>query len=65
MMNKIIPISKKAQKKLRLARYPALGASKTNSDPIVHLAQIMHISCTNTNTVSKRTEMRFHITHVT
>jgi hypothetical protein len=26
MMNKIIPISKKAQKKLRLARYPALGA---------------------------------------
>jgi hypothetical protein len=25
MMNKIIPISKKAQKKLWLARYPALG----------------------------------------
>jgi hypothetical protein len=25
MMNKIIPISKKARKKLRLARYPALS----------------------------------------
>jgi hypothetical protein len=33
MMNKIIPISKKARKKLRLARYPALvggeGAEST------------------------------------
>jgi hypothetical protein len=28
MMNKIIPISKKARKKLRLARYPALVAEE-------------------------------------
>jgi hypothetical protein len=28
MMNKVILISKKAQKKLRLARYPALFSSK-------------------------------------
>jgi hypothetical protein len=28
-MNKIIPISKKAQKKLRLARYPALPTTLT------------------------------------
>jgi hypothetical protein len=28
LMNKIIPISKKARKKLRLARYPALGAAR-------------------------------------
>jgi hypothetical protein len=25
----------------------------------------MHLSCTDTNTVSKHTEMRFHITHIT
>jgi hypothetical protein len=25
----------------------------------------MHLSCTDTNTVSKRTKMRFHTTHVT
>jgi hypothetical protein len=30
MMNKIIPISKKARKKLRLARYPALFISHEN-----------------------------------
>ena len=27
--------------------------------------QTVHLSCTNTDTVSKRTETRFHITHVT
>jgi hypothetical protein len=25
----------------------------------------MHLSCTDTNTVSKWTEMRFHMTHIT
>jgi hypothetical protein len=32
---------------------------------MVHLAQIVHLSCTETNTVSKRTEMSFHLSLVT
>jgi hypothetical protein len=40
------------------------GASKKISVPMVHLAQTMHLSCNDTNTVSKRTETRFQITHV-
>jgi hypothetical protein len=40
------------------------GASKMISEPVVHLAQIVHLSCTNANTVSKWTEMRYHMTHV-
>ena len=35
------------------------GASKTISKPMVPLTQIVHLSCTDTNTVSKRTEIRF------
>jgi hypothetical protein len=42
-----------------------LGASKTISEPMVRLAQTVHLSCTGNNTVSKRTETRFHMTHVT
>jgi hypothetical protein len=41
------------------------GASKTISEPVVHLAQTVHLSCTDTNTISKQTEMRFHKTHIT
>ena len=41
------------------------GMSNTISEPMVHLAQTMHLSCTNTNTVSKRKEERFHMTHIT
>jgi hypothetical protein len=41
------------------------GAFKTISEPTVRLVQIMQLSYTDTNTVSKRTEMRFHMTHVT
>ena len=33
-----------------------LGASKTISEPMVRLAQTMHLSYINTNTISKRTE---------
>jgi hypothetical protein len=33
-----------------------LGACKTISEPMVRLAQTMHLSCSNTNTVSKRTK---------
>jgi hypothetical protein len=42
-----------------------LGASKIISEPMVHLAQTVHLSCTDTNTVYKRTKTRFHMTQVT
>jgi len=32
----------------------AFGASKTIYEPMVRLAQTMHLSCTGTNTVSKQ-----------
>jgi hypothetical protein len=35
------------------------------SEPMVHLAQTMHLSCTNTNTIAKQKKERFHMTHVT
>jgi hypothetical protein len=39
----------------------SVPASKMISKLMVHSAQTMHLSCTNTNTVSKRTKTRFHI----
>jgi hypothetical protein len=47
-----------------LLRVPT-GASKTIYEPIVRLTQTEHLSCTDTNTVSKQIETRFHMTHVT
>jgi hypothetical protein len=41
------------------------GASKTISEAMVCLAQTVEISCPDTNTTSKQTEMRFYMTHVT
>ena len=41
------------------------SASKKISEPMVRLAQTMHLSCTDTNTVSKCKEVRLHMTHVT
>jgi hypothetical protein len=41
------------------------GASKAISKSMVRLAQIEHLSCTITNTVSKQIETRFRMTHVT
>jgi hypothetical protein len=41
------------------------GASKTSSEPVVCSAQTIHLSCTDTNSVSRRTKMRFLMTHVT
>jgi hypothetical protein len=38
------------------------GVSRTISELMVHLAQTVHLSCTDTNTVSKRTETRLHRT---
>jgi hypothetical protein len=43
----------------------SLGASKTISKPMVCFLQTVHLSCTDTNTVSKQTKMRFHMTQVT
>jgi hypothetical protein len=41
------------------------GVSKIISEPVVHSVQTVHLSCTDTNTVSKQTETRIHMTHVT
>jgi hypothetical protein len=41
------------------------GASKTISVPMVRLAQTVHLSCTENNTVSKWAEMTFRMTNVT
>jgi hypothetical protein len=41
------------------------GVSKLISEAMVHLAQIMHLSCVEINTIYKRTETSFHLTHVT
>jgi hypothetical protein len=41
------------------------GASKMITKPMVCLAQTMYLSCTDTDTVSKQTETRFAMTHVT
>jgi hypothetical protein len=43
----------------------SLGASKMILEPVVRSAQAVHLSCPNTNTVSKQTKMRFHMTHIT
>jgi hypothetical protein len=42
-----------------------LGASKMVSPPMVCLAQTMHLSCFEINTISKQDEMTFHLTHIT
>ena len=39
------------------------GAVKMISEPC--LEQTMHLSCTNTNTISKQTKTRFHLSLVT
>jgi hypothetical protein len=41
------------------------SASKTISMPMVCSLETVHLSCTDTNTISKRTKMRFHTTYVT
>jgi hypothetical protein len=39
------------------------GASKMISEPMIRSAQIVQLYCIDTNTVSKQTEMRFHMAH--
>jgi hypothetical protein len=41
------------------------SASKTIPEPMVRMAQTVHLYCTDTNTISKWTETRFDMTHVT
>jgi hypothetical protein len=41
-----------------------LGVSKLIYEPMVRLMQIVHLSCTDINTVSKWPKTRFHTTHV-
>jgi hypothetical protein len=41
------------------------SVSKMIIESMVRSAQTMHLSCTDTNTISKRIEMRFHMTLVT
>ena len=41
------------------------SASKMISEPMVRLAHTMHLSCIDTNTVSKQKEVRLHMTNIT
>jgi hypothetical protein len=41
------------------------SVSKMISDPMVRLAQTMHLSCIKISTMSKRTETSFHLSLVT
>jgi hypothetical protein len=40
------------------------GASKMIYEAMVYLVQTVHLSCTETNTVSKRTETSLHLSLV-
>jgi hypothetical protein len=42
-----------------------LGAPKMISKPITRLEQMGHLSCVKISTISKETEMSFHLTHIT
>jgi hypothetical protein len=35
------------------------------SEPMLHLAQTVDLSCSNTNNISNQTEVRFQMTHIT
>jgi hypothetical protein len=41
------------------------GATKTITEPMVHLAQTLHLSWVKINNISKQTEMSFHLSLVT
>jgi hypothetical protein len=48
----------------RHTRVPS-GAAKTISGPMVRMMQAIHLSYTETNTISKMIKTRFYMTHVT
>jgi hypothetical protein len=65
---KIITVSKKGRNELLLEPRPlgvSSGASKMISESVVCLAETVHLSCTDTNTISKWAGTRLHMTHVT
>jgi hypothetical protein len=41
------------------------GAPKAISETMVYLAQTVHLSCIEVNTISKQTEMIFHLIYAT
>jgi hypothetical protein len=41
------------------------GASKMICQPMVLLAQTIHLACAEMNTISRQTEMSFQLTHIT
>jgi hypothetical protein len=41
------------------------GAFKMISEPMVRLAQTVHLSFIKSNTIAKQTKKRLHMTHVT
>jgi hypothetical protein len=48
-------------------RHPGVpsGVSKIISEAMLRLVQTVDLSCTQTNNISKSTETRFYMTHVT
>jgi hypothetical protein len=42
-----------------------IAGVQNDFEPMVRLAQTVELSCAKTNTISKRTKTRFHMTHVT
>jgi hypothetical protein len=61
LVSKITTVSKRTEQ--RSTR--PLSPNRLNRDPMVCFTQTEHLSCTDTNTVSKQTKTRFHMTHVT
>jgi hypothetical protein len=41
------------------------GCVQNDFELMVHSAQTVHLSCTDANTISKCSEIRFHTTHIT
>jgi hypothetical protein len=41
-----------------------LGASKKISEPMECSTQTVHLSCTEINTITKKTETSFHLTNI-
>jgi hypothetical protein len=49
----------------RTSSSSSIGCIQNDFWAMVHSTQTVHLSCTDTNTISKWTEMRFHMTHIT
>jgi hypothetical protein len=49
----------------KIILHEAIECVQEISELTVRMAQTMHLSCTETNTIYKRTERKFYLTHVT